>query len=562
MTAMSLTARVRASLPGLALLAFLPLASAAQEADFQEPVRESLQESVEIKLVTLDVTVTGEDGAPLPGLTVEDFEVKDDGAPMEVTHFTSSREPLHLILLFDDVQLSPGERTTAVAAVRRELGRLLGSADRVQVARQGREVRVELPFTTSREDLDRALSSLETTAPGIPVRLAAERALLEEIRLGDTPTPSLQGPGGGGDRLLTMTAESGASSTLVSVRSFAAEQRSRTLQKLAALGRFVSSLAELPGRKAILFVSSGFDLRPGERVYEAWLAKYRLTEAARMAGSVNLEAASQDLRRELRSLVAEAGASRVAFYAMGSLPTGTGAGARPDLRLTEAPRARGEASPEEALRLLGDGTGGAAFFNWEGLDLLAGRLAADRQGAYTLAYASPHPGDGVWHPVAVRVRRPGARARTVEGYLDKTSDQRLADRAAASLLLDLAENPLGLEVALGEPKKERGGGFTVPVTLKLPLSRLTLLPKGNQHEGRIAILLLAQGPDGRLVPGQKQEVPILIPNTQLVAAMARTGVYNLQLRMGPGEHRLAVAVHDEIGGLDSALSLRVDAGRK
>lgn len=112
MTAMSLTARVRASLPGLVLLAFLPLMSAAQEADFQEPV----QESVDIKLVTLDVTVTGEDGAPLPGLSVEDFEVKDDGAPVEVTHFTSSREPLHLILLFDDVQLSPGVRSPPARA--------------------------------------------------------------------------------------------------------------------------------------------------------------------------------------------------------------------------------------------------------------------------------------------------------------------------------------------------------------------------------------------------------------------------------------------------------------
>ncbi len=64
------------------------------------------------------------------------------------------------------------------------------------------------------------------------------------------------------------------------------------------------------------------------------------------------------------------------------------------------------------------------------------------------------------------------------------------------------------------------------------------------------------------MPGRKQEVPILIPNTQLVAAMARTGTYNLQLRMGPGEHWLAVAVRDEIGGVDSALSLRVDPGRK
>ena len=41
-------------------------------------------ETVEVEVVNVEVVVTGPDGAPVQGLTREDFELLDDGKPVEM----------------------------------------------------------------------------------------------------------------------------------------------------------------------------------------------------------------------------------------------------------------------------------------------------------------------------------------------------------------------------------------------------------------------------------------------------------------------------------------------
>ena len=42
---------------------------------------------IDVPLVSIEVVVTDDTGAPIPGLTKADFEVLEDGEPMEVSHF-------------------------------------------------------------------------------------------------------------------------------------------------------------------------------------------------------------------------------------------------------------------------------------------------------------------------------------------------------------------------------------------------------------------------------------------------------------------------------------------
>ena len=69
----------------LALVCGLLLASApvaAQEAGEETPLFPS-----EIELVDVDVVVTDDDGAPIRGLTADDFTILEDGVPQSVTSF-------------------------------------------------------------------------------------------------------------------------------------------------------------------------------------------------------------------------------------------------------------------------------------------------------------------------------------------------------------------------------------------------------------------------------------------------------------------------------------------
>ncbi len=530
-----------------ALLALLLLAVPLQAQDAR------FADEMDVEVVNLDVNVVGQDGAPVSGLTVEDFTVLDDDQPVRVTHFASSdapeetAAPAHLVLLFDDAEIEPADRGTAFARVRTQLDRLLGPEDRVLVARQGAGLQIEQPFTSDRALVEDALQRIERASPGISPDVAARRAVLNEIRSGDAAGANALGsaPVVGGE--VQKDTEQSAATSLASVRSYAAGRRDHALRSLASLDRLVSALTGLPGRKAVLLVSAGYDLRPGDEVYQAWLVKYRATRAARGSGSVDMEQPGLDVRKALKEVAAGASASRVTLYA-----ATRGSDARPEFR--ESGKATAE-TPAESLRLLAESTGGSVVFNLEGIERLAERLVADLHGGYSLGYPLPHPADGAWHAVKIQVRQPGARVQASEGYRARTPDQRTQDRAATALLLGLAENPLDLGVDLGTGTRERDGSYTVPVTLKIPLARLMLLPKGSEHEGHLSIFLLTQGADGGLSPGGKMETPIRIANAKMVEAMGQTGVYQANLRVRPGSYRLGVAVRDDVAAVESAMSV-------
>lgn len=511
----------------------------------------------EPNVVTVDVAVTTDEGGPLPGLTAEDFEVFDDGAPVPGPRLAAP-EPAHLVLLLDDTRLSPAQRSTAVAEARRQLESLMAAADRILVARQNREIRIEQPFTSDRAQVENALERLEKTPSGVASEASAERALLEEIRLGQAPSSNTLGPGPASDEDPLRSAESTGVATLAAVRQVAGQQRARGLRNLASLGDLAAALSELPGRKAVLLLSGGVDLRPGEPLFRAWIERYRSIAAATSGGSVELELPSYQIDRELQDLIAAAGADRVVFYTLD--PSGGGTGLPSGERRPRGVSAALPSGPsgEESLRRLAEESGGAFSPLPEGLGRLAERIAVDLRLPYRLTFPSPHGGDGAQHTVEVRVRRPGARARHALRYRDETPDERLRDRASSALLLGMAANPLDIQVELGEPSKERGDASTVPVTVKIPLARLALLPRGDSHQGQVSILILLQDGQGALSAVPKLSVPIQIPNRQIVDSMARIGTWGTSLRLRGGEQRLAVAVRDEVGGVDAALALPIE----
>src|SRR5689334_23514314 len=127
----------------LPLALLLATAASAQEPRFAD--------QLDVEVVNVDVIAAGEDGTAVADLAAEDFEVLDDGQPVRITHFSTGGSeaqaaPLHLVLVFDDAQIPPAERSSAYAGIARQLERLLGAADRVLVARLGAGLRIVQPF--------------------------------------------------------------------------------------------------------------------------------------------------------------------------------------------------------------------------------------------------------------------------------------------------------------------------------------------------------------------------------------------------------------------------------
>lgn len=551
-------------------------------------------DTIDVQLVNIEVMAIDKDGNPVTDLTLEDFEVYEDGQPVTVTNFfvvedgmrrapgtgeilepiaeerpasaPAAAAPLqeddqrYVILFIDNTNIAPSHRKRVFDELREDLDRLMKPADRVMVVRLDREIHIEQAFTRERTLIDEALDRLERTTSGAGMRRAEERRILTLIQNGMSPGG---GGGGGGGFSSALTPRDDAEAILQNVRSYVAQVSNETQISLNVLERFVNSLAGLQGRKAVVYVSDGLEVRPGEFLLRNWDSKYAIYASELGIGSVDLEIDRYSLELPFRDLIAEANANRVTFYTIegGNQRSGGAISAETRTFVADPVARTAEDGRQASLRSLAMDTGGTALIDSSNVRALLERLEQDFSHYYSLGYPSPHPGDGKHHVVRVKVKRSGVELRYPEGYRAKTPDERMTDRTLASLLFDTGANPLNVKVELGELRQEKKNRFMVQVMVKIPLSKLVLIPQDKAHLGQVSVFIAVRDDEGRMSDPQKIDVPVTIPNEQLLSAMTQTAGYMAQLRMRPGPQKIAIGVRDELAAVDSTLNLNVDVGR-
>src|SRR5262249_38184975 len=107
-----------------------------------------------------------------------------------------------------------------------------------------------------------------------------------------------------------------------SIRAYSEKRLNETRQTLVAVGQFVDSLSGLPGRKALLYVTGGRSLRPGQALFVPFEAKYANSPAGTsgsvMRGKSTTEGFRYDASEDFNRLIDRANANRVTFYTLGS----------------------------------------------------------------------------------------------------------------------------------------------------------------------------------------------------------------------------------------------------
>ena len=576
-----------------------PLSSRPTPAPAVTPELPDFIETVEVEVVEVDVVVTDRDGKPIGGLGREDFEVLEDGKPVELVNFLAyaaadaagvedadaaaggEAPPLDLIVVVDEGHLRPESRQLVLPELRRHLGEHLSGGGRVMVAAIGGATRILQPLTREPAAVSAALDGLQQGL-GSAAGVEGERRRFM-MRVRNTATPDAGegqqfdglSPGGGEsidspfeDAVLTalqLRREAGllAERQLVEVR--------RSLEELKRLCGF---LAGVPGRKALLYVSDGLPVRPEEVLLEAWRARFGdwfLRNEASVQGTdrrdlsdaaIGTSGLGRDATHEMAALTAEAGAARVVVYSWS-----TGRGTTPVL--AEAPSAGGgsfavaaavQGALEEPLLRLADATGGTAHTNARDLGGLMTRVATDFSTYYSLGYQPPPGRAPGRHQVEVRVRRPGSKVRHLEAYRQRDPMEKLADLALSALHLDLVDNPLGVRLEPGDPTAAGRDVFQVPIMVKIPFEKILLMPESEAHTGRLSLLVVAADERGGVSPVQRIELPLHIPNQGLLRTLAGAAAYPLALQMRGGRQRVAVAVRDRVSGVQSIVTLQLEVG--
>jgi VWFA-related protein len=612
----------RFPLAALALACWAPLHAAEPAATARAG------ELVDVDVVNVEVYVTGKDGRPVTGLERGDFKLLEDGKPMEIVNFAAvdrqaaaplqaaaapsgeaaapqaaaeaadANDRLHLVVFVDDTHISPAHRARVLRQLHGFLDRRLEAADRVMLVTSDPGLHVRVPFTSDRVGLGRALDALEKAAATGPDPGRARRAALEQVisiqeQAAMTQQKEDLRQENIGKRLPEDALRQNPDAVqdvrcppeiVEPVKSYAEAERREVLRSITGLTVLVNSLSALPGRKALIYVSDGLSVTPGEDLFQVLHEMcgggagtsgasglpiadtqassgrtYRATQAM-------LDAQAYSTATQWNDLAAHASAQRVTFYPFQASGAEAAAASSSDmgpgdrmLQLSSVASIE-TANRRGSLTALASGTGGRAVLDANELGPELARLDDDFGHYYSLGYTPPHRGDGKDHRIAVELDRPGLQVRNRQVYRDKPLLERAVDRTLSALFLGTGDNPLGVSLEIGQTAPGQPSGFVVPVRLLIPLANVGLSMRGDGYDGKLRILVATMSPRGGNSPVRQVEVPLRIPMEGSGAAMMQSYLYEIKLTLPPGENRLAVGIRDDVTTLASFLTRTIDVG--
>jgi hypothetical protein len=307
---------------------------------------------------------------------------------------------------------------------------------------------------------------------------------------------------------------------------------------LDGLDGVVSWLAGVPGRKAILYVSDGLPLRPGDNLFTMMSAFSGFRSGRRISP---LSGQEFDLSKRFREVTSHASRNRIAFYPIEAYGVRTVRGTAGQEVLV--------ASRQDGLRFLAGDTGGQVMLNASDPGAALRVLGDDLATYYSLGYTPDRPGDEAEHKIEVKVKARGARVRHRQWYRDKPTGEAVAERTLAVMRFGPEDNPLGASLEI-QPAKQQNGATLVPVRVTVPIAKLFLQTKEQARSGRLRLYIVASTGGTTTPVRETRVVTVELPDA---AAAARDYVHDVGIPLKPGSWSVGVAVRDELAAATSYL---------
>lgn len=494
----------------------------------------------------LDVVVTDKDGRPVTDLKREDFTVRLAGKPVPIDYFarvdagaihapdlaTASPDqvlaayrqgeqayvPRHFLIYVETGHLAPEARKRGLEAVR-DLVIRMGPNDRGRVVLFDRRSRELAEWTSSKETLFSALAKIDEIGAGMS-RLNAERQALTAI-----------------DTVMARTAREQAIHRESVARRYAEEQSVEVRQMLQDVGSELTTLAPLPGKKAFLFVSGGFDFRPGHI-----MAAYASGQPTVLSFTI------RDVSGELTAIARKANASEITFYAMdarGLDPAGGSSASDNPLLARSTVGFLARQDSQEGMTVLARETGGVALLNSNDLQTGVARIYQDTSVYYSVGVTLSKVRASGHQAVQVEVNRPGVTVRARRGYAAPSQADRARDRIQAALRTNFSSTDIPLKLTT-EPATRKGKLYEFGISIVFPAVGLTFETTGGVRRAAADISIAAMDDSGRMSDPSTDQTQFTLP------AGANEGNSALQhrttLRTRPGNHRIVVSVRDRVSG--------------
>ncbi len=517
-------------------------------------------DQVQVTVVNVDVFVRDHDGRPVTGLGKDDFLVRQDGIEMPVTNFavltqqvmehTLAAKPLaepalaapqapqaprirpaYVVLFIDNENLHPLQRNRVLRSVRSFVLEAMHGPVQIMVVSYQRSLKVLQPFTDDPPSVTDALRGLVRASGGAEDRDAERNRIVQHIQ----EAKSGEDTGDAASR----NARYGLSNEIM---NYAKEEAANVSDTLSALRQVVAVMSGLSGRKAVVYVSSGLPLTPGLGLMHDYAMAFRDSAILTRRSEV-------DRTRDFHSLAAAANGQEVSLYtidASGLNPLeGFGADTRYSRDLTAS--SIGMKNFQESLQYLADATGGLAVINANDVGPGLEKVREDLFAYYSLGYTISATGDDRVHRISVELpNHPQYDLRYRRRFVEKSLESAVQDRVLSSLLVDLDDNPMGIELEPGSTVPAAGDRWTVPLHVSFPLSSIAMVPEGQDYVGRVALIFGARDADGGQSDLQRQEHEVRVPESDYDLVKGRRYGFDLDLLLEKGRQRVAVGLMDRV----------------
>jgi VWFA-related protein len=407
--------------------------------------------------VIMDVTAVGAQGNPVLDLTLDDFELSEDGVRQRIVSATlvqrgavrplrsatpgtgqpsanaesgaaptaarseTSVTPSVTAILFD--RLSPESRALARRAALAYVSTLTPPHDYVGVFLADLSLRTFQPFTNEHETLAKAIDQVASTAPP-NTRLEPGSSRIQGLTPDTPPTAGAESKGGGFSniterehRLTEIQKLGGMDEALFlqmelrmreEYQQFLAEVEGQS--SIAGLRAVVSSIGRVSGRKSIFFFAENVPITARLKAqFESLIGEAnRANITVYTVDAAGLRVHSKDA--ELARNVAVAGAKGI-----GDEQRDTKTAWTKDLEEQEQMLS---SRPTAVLGRLAKETGGFLIENTNDLGAGVARMQQERTTYYLLAYQPTNATlDGKFRKVSVKVKRSKVTVRARPGYL-------------------------------------------------------------------------------------------------------------------------------------------------
>jgi VWFA-related protein len=393
------------------------------------------------------------------------------------------------------------------------------------------ELRILQPFTSDPSEIMDALREVRTFSGGRPQRDSARQDVLD--RMWEEADRSSGFPTG-----YNMQRTRSYNDML----NFADQEAFDLIGSLDALREVVSFLVGLPGRKAVVYISNGIPMVPGMDLFNAYAsAIHDLT--------VLSEIQRYDRSASFQSLVDWANTQDVSLYTVGAGGLEVPGMSTTGQRSNRAPVAPAPAMDGnlEALRYMAKGTGGLAIVKTNDFTEGFERIEQDLHSYYSIGYRLTPTGTDKVHRIEVTLPdHPELELRFRSRFVEKSLETQVQERVLASLVHDIADNPMELEVQMGSPSLSTGERFSVPVHVSFPIGRVALLPEGEEMVGRVVLFVAARDAGGKSSEAVREEYEIRLPADSAESLLTSPFSLSTSLLMEAGAYRIALGLMDEV----------------